>query len=243
MPRVVGHSRHSNNHHHHHNNNNGNAECFLMCFSTCLQCCVAACVTACDEMSREETFVQASSAPRHDIMTDQEESREKNKRQQELETEIQALLESSHREIKENLTISPRIRQAGKKVLEEGRALIGESNDVALLSSLLESLHCAVDVIHHPNDQDKIQRLNQNAEQAKGKSNVMKKLIGALVSLVGAAIIGLAIAGVPFTGFASLGFGIGGAALCGCGYALFHNGKQKSMSKALHELEQSTLKI
>lgn len=140
------------------------------------------------------------------------------------------------------------LHDAGTIVLNEGLKELRELNELqknkAKLASFIKSLKLAIDVIKNPLNTDKVKALQDNAtNEAIGKSSCGKKFIGALLFLVGTAIIGLSLAGIPYSGGSSLTMmNISASLLTAGGAILFYHGTKRKLAKALSNLSEAALK-
>lgn len=128
-----------------------------------------------------------------------------------------------------------------KAALKLVRSAVEEKDMKSLndsLGKLKESLSVAKKVVEHPEVESNIKDLKAVAKTSSGKSNLWKKLGGALSMLVSAAVtFTLGLLGAPATGGTTAVIGAGVAGVFGAtGLGLFFSGRQKGCSAAYSHL-------
>lgn len=138
---------------------------------------------------------------------------------------------------------NPQLHKSCEKVLLESNRLLGKIRDDEEYDQLKKSIKLSINVLKNPQNKASISQLKNHAECIRGKSNIMQKLAGALLALVGVAIITLSVCGIPFSGGTSaIGCYVGGSILTTSGIGLFAHGRQKGLSRRLSSLAHSAEK-
>jgi len=138
----------------------------------------------------------------------------------------------------QSLPLRSALREPAKNVLKHAEKNSSSEDTPREAAGWQLSVELAINVIENPEDDFAIRFLKLDARHhAPGCASGWKQFYGAMALLAGVAMLGLGIAGIPFTGGGSLaGQMVAGTLLAAGGAALFFQGRQKTLSKAVQTL-------